>query len=187
VSVSSTSPQAPPAPATMPEHAMTTAPTAAPEVRDAVQGGKFLTFLLAGEEYGLEILKVHEIMAMLPVTRVPRTPEFVRGVINLRGKVIPIIDLRRKFGMPSDANETCIIVVQVRAISIGIAVDQVNEVANIATADIDPPPSFGTDVDTAFLLGMAKADGRVRLLLDIERVLTTSELDQLEATHDTAA
>ncbi|HYD51000.1 MAG TPA: chemotaxis protein CheW [Gemmatimonadaceae bacterium] len=154
--------------------------------RDAVQGGKFLTFLLAGEEYGVEILKVHEIMGMLPVTRVPRTPEYVRGVINLRGKVIPIIDLRRKFGMAAGTDETCIIVVQVRGLSIGIAVDQVNEVLNIATGDIEPPPSFGTEVDTAFLLGMAKAEGRVRLLLDIERVLTTSEIDQLEATQHAA-
>jgi purine-binding chemotaxis protein CheW len=164
---------------------MTTS-TATPTSRDSVQGGKFLTFLLAGEEYGVEILKVHEIMAMLPVTRVPRTPDHVRGVINLRGKVIPIVDLRRKFGMSDQTEETCIIVVQVRGLSIGIAVDQVNEVLNIATGDIEPPPSFGTEVDTAFLLGMAKAEGRIRLLLDIERVLTASEIDQLEATQAAA-
>lgn len=161
---------------------MSTTATATSAGRDAVRGGKFLTFLLAGEEYGVEILTVHEIMGMLPVTRVPRTPDHVRGVINLRGKVIPIVDLRRKFGMDAEgAAETCIIVVQVRGISIGVAVDQVNEVSTIATEDIEPPPSFGTDVDTTFLLGMAKTEGRVRLLLDIERVLTTSEIDQLEA------
>lgn len=157
--------------------------TATPAAREAARGGKFLTFLLAGEEYGVEILKVHEIIGTLPVTRVPRTPAHVRGVINLRGKVIPIVDLRRKFGMEACDSEGCIIVVQVRGISLGISVDQVNEVLNIATAEIEPPPSFGTDVDTAFLLGMAKAEGRVRLLLDIERVLTSSEIDEIEATQ----
>jgi purine-binding chemotaxis protein CheW len=163
---------------------MSTADATTAPLRETVKGGKFLTFLLEGEEYGIEILKVYEIMGMLPITRVPRTPDHVRGVINLRGKVIPIVDLRRKFGMPpAESPETCIIVVQVRSISIGIAVDRVDEVLNIATSDIEPPPAFGTDVDTAFLLGMAKAEGRVRLLLDIERVLTTNEIDQLEATQ----
>jgi purine-binding chemotaxis protein CheW len=157
---------------------MSTATLATPA---ALQGGKFLTFFLSGEEYGLEILKVHEIMGMLPVTRVPRTPDHVRGVINLRGKVIPIVDLRRKFGMEGDGSEeTCIIVVQVRGLAIGVAVDRVSEVLNIPTADIEPPPAFGTDVDTGYLLGMAKTEGRVRLLLDIERVLTSGEIDQLE-------
>lgn len=159
---------------------MTSIATVTPARRE-VHAGKFLTFLLAGEEYGVEILKVHEIMGMLPITRVPRTPDHVRGVINLRGKVIPIVDLRRKFGMVEHGAETCIIVVQVRGISIGVVVDQVNEVLSITAGDIEPPPAFGTDVDTAFLLGMAKAEDRVRLLLDIERVLTTSEIDQLEA------
>lgn len=163
-----------------------TTTTATAATRETARGGKFLTFFLAGEEYGVEILKVHEIIGMLPVTRVPRTPEHVRGVINLRGKVIPIVDLRRKFGMEPGEVEGCMIVVQVRGISLGIAVDQVNEVLNIASAEIEPPPAFGTDVDTAFLLGMAKAEGRVRLLLDIERVLTTSEIDQIEATQAAA-
>ena len=141
------------------------------------RGGKFLTFFLAGEEYGLEILKVHEIIGMLPITRVPRTPAFVRGVINLRGKVIPIIDLRRKFGMESEAaEETCIIVVQVQGIQIGIVVDRVSEVADIASADIENTPSFGADVQTDYLLGIGKSQDRVRLLLDIERVLSTQEV-----------
>jgi purine-binding chemotaxis protein CheW len=141
------------------------------------RGGKYLTFFLAGEEYGLEILKVHEIIGMLPITRVPRTPHFVRGVINLRGKVIPIVDLRRKFAMESEAaEETCIIVVQVQRIQIGIVVDRVSEVADIPSAEIEDAPSFGADVQTDFLLGIGKSQDRVRLLLDIERVLSTQEV-----------
>jgi purine-binding chemotaxis protein CheW len=141
---------------------------------------KYLTFYLAGEEYGLEILKVHEIMGMLPVTRVPRTPESVRGVINLRGKVIPIVDLRRKFRMAHDGTEeTCIIVVEVRGIQIGIVVDRVSEVLSIAAGDVEPPPEFGADVDTRYLLGLAKTDGRVRLLLNIDCVLSNDEVAEL--------
>src|SRR3954471_22516164 len=96
--------------------------------REAARGGKFLTFFLAGEEYGLEILRVHEIIGMLPITRVPRTPEFIRGVVNLRGKVITIMDLRRKFGMDACADENCIIVVQIKGVQIGVVVDRVSEV-----------------------------------------------------------
>ncbi len=141
--------------------------------------GKFLTFFLGNEEYGLEILKVHEIMGMLPITRVPRTPEAVRGVINLRGKVIPIVDLRVRFRMPGeDVDETCIIVVQVRGALIGVVVDRVSEVVAIAAADIEAAPEFGADVDTRYLLGLAKAGGRVRLLLDIDRVLTTEHVGE---------
>lgn len=139
--------------------------------------GKFLTFFLDEEEYGLEILKVHEIMGMLPITRVPRTPEAVRGVINLRGKVIPIVDLRVRFRMPGeDVAETCIIVVQVRGALIGVVVDRVSDVIAIAADDIEPPPEFGADVDTRYLLGLAKAGERVRLLLDIDRVLSTEHV-----------
>ena len=148
------------------------------------RGGKFLTFYLAGEEYGIEILKVHEIIGVLPVTRVPRTPEFILGVINLRGKVIPIMDLRRKFGMePCERTaESCIIVVQVGGVQIGAVVDRVSEVVAIAPADVEDPPSFGGDVETAFLLGLGKSDGRVRLLLDIDRVLSSSEVVHLADT-----
>ena len=148
------------------------------------RAGKFLTFNLAGEEYGLEILKVHEIMGMLPITRVPRTPESVRGVINLRGKVIPIVDLRRKFRMPHDGTEeTCIIVVEVRGIQIGIVVDTVSEVRDIPAAEIEPAPEFGADVDTRYLLGLAKSDNRVRLLLDIDCVLSRDEIAEIANTE----
>ena len=141
-------------------------------------GGKFLTFFLGNEEYGIAILKVQEIIGMMNITTVPRTPSFIRGVINLRGKVIPIIDLRLKFAMPSvdQTEETCIIVVQAQGVEMGLVVDRVSEVLDIASADIDEAPSFGTDVETDYLLGIAKSEGRVKLLLDIDRVLSTPEV-----------
>jgi purine-binding chemotaxis protein CheW len=145
------------------------------------RAGKYLTFFLAGEEYGLEILKVSEIIGMQPITRVPRMPEFVRGVINLRGKVIPITDLRKKFHMDQDPEaDSCIIVVQMNGIQTGIVVDRVSEVVAIAEADIEDAPSFGAGIHTEFLLGIGKAGGRVKLLLDIDKVLVTSELAALE-------
>ena len=149
-------------------------------------GGKFLTFFLRGEEYGLEILKVQEIIGMMSVTPVPRTPDFICGVINLRGKVIPIVDLRLKFGMEAveHTEETCIIVVQAQGLQIGIVVDKVSEVLDIAADDIEDPPSFGTDVNTDYILGIGKSEGRVKLLLDIDRVLASEDLSNLT---DTAA
>jgi len=151
------------------------------------RAGKYLTFFLAGEEYGLEILKVSEIIGMQPVTRVPRMPEFVRGVINLRGKVIPITDLRRKFGMDVEGQEdSCIIVVQMQGVQTGIVVDSVSEVVAITDADIEDAPSFGAGIRTEFLLGIGKAGGRVKLLLDIDKVLATSELDALQSINTPA-
>ncbi|HOW19827.1 MAG TPA: chemotaxis protein CheW [Phycisphaerae bacterium] len=151
-------------------------------------GGKYLTFGLAGEEYGLEILKVREIIGMMDITAVPRTPEFVRGVINLRGKVIPVVDLRRKFDMPAAeaTDETCIIVVDVGRVEMGIMVDKVSEVLDIASEDIEPPPSFGVSVDTDFILGMGKANNRVTILLDISRVLTGDDIGAIAAASDAA-
>ena len=199
---------------------------ATPALRET-RGGKYLTFYLADEEYGVEILKVQEIIGMQPITRVPRTPAFIRGVINLRGKVIPVVDLRERFGMAPSAvdladatapvpsggaptGETlaglaqldtaaataaalrCIIVVQVaglaadaaKTVPMGIVVDRVSEVAAIAEADVEDAPSFGAGVRTEYLLGLGKtktADGhgRVKLLLDIDRVLTSEELGAL--------
>ncbi len=147
--------------------------------------GKYLTFKLLREEYGLEILKVREIIGMMAVTSLPRTPSYVRGVINLRGKVIPVIDLRKKFEMveAADTAETCIIVVDVKAavgvVQIGILVDSVSEVLDIVGEDIEEAPTFGTNVDTAFILGMAKTKGAVKILLNIERVLSSEELENV--------
>lgn len=141
-------------------------------------GGKYLTFGLADEEYGLEILKVREINGMMDITAVPRTPDFIQGVINLRGKVIPVVDLRLKFGMSAiePTEQTCIIVVDVGRVEMGIIVDKVSEVLNIAGEDIEPPPTFGVSVDTDFILGMGKANSKVTILLDISRVLTGDDL-----------
>ena len=149
--------------------------------------GKYLTFFLADEEYGIGILKVKEIIGMMTITPVPQTPAFVKGVINLRGKVIPVIDLRLKFGMEeSQYNErTSIIVVEVRGgsgtVQIGIVVDSVSEVVNIKGEDIENTPTFGTRLDTDYILGMAKMGGGVKILLDIDRVLTTEEINALDA------
>src|SRR5690554_6615509 len=120
----------------------------------AAVAGQYLSFFLAGEEYGLEILKVREIIGIIPVTRVPRTPRYIRGVINLRGKVIPIIDLRLKLSMDSieDDRETCIIVVQARSVQMGIVVDQVSEVLDILESEIEEAPEFGASIDTEYLL-----------------------------------
>ena len=151
------------------------------------RAGKYLTFFLAGEEYGLEILKVSEIIGMQAITRVPRTPEFVRGVINLRGKVIPITDLRVKFGMPSDTqDESCIIVVQLRDMQMGIVVDRVSEVVALAEGEIADSPEFGAGVQTDLLLGIGKSGDRVKLLLDIDKVLTSQETVQLADTAQAA-
>ena len=145
--------------------------------------GKFLTFFLGCEEYGVEILKVQEIIGTMAITPVPRTPHFVRGVINLRGKVIPIVDLRVKFGMSASeqTGETCIIVVHVRGIEIGIVVDKVSEVTTIASAEIEPAPDFGHDVDTTYILGLGKTQAGVKILLDIDRVLSNNEVINLSA------
>jgi len=144
--------------------------------------GQYLTFTLGSEIFGLPILSVQEIIGIMPVTRVPRTPDYVRGVINLRGKVIPVIDLRVKFGFDAkeDTARTCIIVVQVKhdgqTITMGIIVDEVSEVLEIAASQIEPPPAFGESVSVDFVMGMGKVGQRVVMLLDIGRVLTAAEL-----------
>ncbi len=161
---------------------------AAPERRLDARAGKYLTFFLDEEEYGLEILKVQEIIGMLPVTRVPRTASYVRGVINLRGRVIPIVDLRVKFGMPEWAGDdtTCMIVVQVQGIQLGIVVDRVSEVLAILEEEIDDAPAFGASVNTEFLLGIAKSAGKIKLLLDIDRVLSTDDVIDIRTVADAA-
>lgn len=150
--------------------------------------GKYLTFRLGEEDYGLEILKVQEIIGMQEITGIPRTPDFVKGVINLRGKVIPVVDLRLKFGMPEAeiSRKTCIIVVQItqetEKVIMGIVVDEVSEVLEIGGQEIEPAPAFGTQVDTNFILGMAKTENAVKILLDLDRVLTRQELEAVAKT-----
>ncbi|MBN1546252.1 MAG: purine-binding chemotaxis protein CheW [Syntrophaceae bacterium] len=153
---------------------------------DVDREGKYLTFSLAGEEYGIGILKVKEIIGMMPITQVPQTPNYVKGVVNLRGKVIPVVDLRLKFGI--DAIEyterTCIIVVEIisagKTIPMGIVVDSVSEVLNIKSSEIEETPSFGTKLKTEFILGMAKIGSNVKILLDIDLVLSDEEVAEIE-------
>ena len=139
--------------------------------------GKYLTFFLSNEEYGLEILKVREIISVMEITSVPQTPDFIKGVINLRGKVIPVVDLRLKFGMPEMeyTKETCTIVVDVQGLQMGIVVDTVSEVLDIAESDIEPPPAFGSTIKTDFILGMGKVKGEIKILLSIEKILSAQE------------
>ena len=139
--------------------------------------GKYLTFALANEEYGLEILKVREIIGYMDITSVPQTPDYVKGVINLRGQVIPVIDLRAKFGMETAeiTEQTCIIVVETthgnRNCSTGIVVDRVQEVLDIAGDNIEETPQFDSSVNTDFILGIGKIGDSVKILLDIDKVL----------------
>ncbi len=146
------------------------------------KGGKYLTFKLAEEEYGVEILKVREIIGLLAITAVPCMPVCMKGVINLRGKVIPVIDLRLKFGLPEaeHTDQTCIIVVDVGK-EIGIIVDTVSEVLDIAGEEIEPPPSMSADVDTSFILGMGKVGEEVKILLDIDKVLSSDDIVSVSA------
>lgn len=149
--------------------------------------GKYLTFVLADEEYGIGILKVKEIIGLMPITPVPKTPSHVKGVINLRGKVIPVVDLRLKFGMSGaqSTERTCIIVVEIsfcgNKISMGIVVDSVSEVLNIRAVEIEDTPSFGTKLDTDYILGMAKSGQGVKILLDIDKVVNSGEIHHLAA------
>ncbi len=148
--------------------------------------GKYLTFTLDEEEYGIGIIKIKEIIGMMAITSVPQTPEFVKGVINLRGKVIPVVDLRLRFGLNAiDYTErTCIIVVEIEGksgkVTIGVVVDAVSEVLNIKGEDIEDTPTFGTKLNTDYILGMAKMEGGVKILLDIDCVLSEQEISALE-------
>lgn len=154
------------------------------------EAGKYLTFVLHTEEYGLEILKVREIIGYMAITKVPRTDESIKGVINLRGQVIPIIDLRLKFGMPEAAvtEKTCIIVVEALkegvTKQVGIIVDSVSEVLDVARVDMEPPPEFGGAVDRSLILSMAKVDAKIVILLNIDRVLFEADREALVAVED---
>jgi len=159
---------------------------------DVDSAGQYLTFALGNEVYGLEILKVQEIIGMTTVTKVPRTPGFLRGVINLRGKVVPVVDLRTKFGMETkeDTNLTCIIVVQVvrksQQVIMGVIVDEVAEVVDIRSEQIEPPPSLGTAGQTEFISAMGKVGSKVVILLDTDKVLSWGELELLTNAAESA-
>lgn len=144
--------------------------------------GKYLTFALNNEEYAIEILRVNQIILMQEITAIPCTPSFIRGVINLRGMIIPIIDLHKKFNMNehSDTERTCIVVIQIelsnKNINMGIVIDEVREVLEIPAIDIEETPEFGTGINMEFIMGIAKTGKNVKILLDINKVLTSSEL-----------
>jgi purine-binding chemotaxis protein CheW len=152
------------------------------------RAGKYLVFHLGEEEFGIQVQKVREIMGVQDITQVPQTPPYVKGVINLRGKVIPVVDLRLKFDMPvvEYTHRTCIIVVQVSggrgSMLMGIVVDGVAEVLNIAGADVEDTPSFGRDVEIPYVMGLAKLKGKVKILLDIDQVMSARELARLDLT-----
>jgi len=160
-------------------------PTEAAAALSDARAGKYLTFQLGREEFGIRVLKVREIMGLQEITAVPQTPAHVRGVINLRGKVVPVVDLRVKFGLAAGeyTQRTCIIVTQVQMESgpalMGIIVDGVSEVVNLAAADIEDTPEFGEDIGRRYLLGMAKSKGKVKILLDIDKVVSLEELHDL--------
>ena len=166
---------------------LTPPPASATALKSDERAGKYLTFLIGKEEFGVAVLKVREIMGIQDITAVPQTPPYLKGVINLRGKVIPVIDLRLKFGLPSIdyTQRTCIIVVQVKSgaalLLMGIVVDEVSEVITMAPGDIEDTPDFGASVSTTYILGMAKIKGKVKILLDINEVLTSQEIGGLEA------
>lgn len=155
-------------------------------LQSSERAGKYLTFQLGSEEFGIQVLKVREIMGIQQITGVPQTPGWMKGVINLRGKVIPVIDLRLKFGMPTVpyTPRTCIVVAQVETeseqLQMGLVVDEVSEVVNIAANEIEDTPSFGSNAPTPYILGMAKQKGKVKILLDIDQALSSSELGALE-------
>ncbi len=150
--------------------------------RPRATAGKYLTFGLGDEVYGLEILKVQEIIGLMRVTRVPGLPEVIRGVVNLRGKVIPVVDLRRQFGLDAkdDTERTCIVVVRVwrenQAVTVGLIVDDVREVLAITESQLESVPRFSGDLETVFLLGMAKVAQRVVMLLNVDRILSATQL-----------
>ena len=156
------------------------------------RAGKYLTFRLHQESYGIAVLQVREIMRLPPITTVPRMPEHIKGVINLRGKIIPVIDLRLHLGLQqaTDTEKTCIVVVQVKtqaqaALLMGLIVDAVEEVANIGAGEIEEAPAFGVSIDTAYILGMAKVKGGVKILININQMLDTDTLMSLSSVPKT--
>jgi purine-binding chemotaxis protein CheW len=167
----------------------TPSPKTSPVPKGA-RSGKYLVFHLGREHFGIRVLKVREIMGLQDITGVPHTPPFVKGVFNLRGKVIPVIDLRLRFQMPEIeySPRTCIIVVSLdgpdEPVPMGLIVDGVAEVINILEDDIESTPAFGKELDTSYLLGIAKVRGEVKLLLDIDRALDVSQFEALAKFSD---
>ncbi|MBU1078562.1 MAG: chemotaxis protein CheW [Spirochaetes bacterium] len=159
---------------------------------ETMKQNKYMTFTLDKETYGVDILKIKEIIGVIDITPVPRMPEFIKGVINLRGSIIPVIDLRLKIGFEERAYDerTCIIIVEIgdsrESIKLGIIVDRVLEVANYTSNDLEPAPNFGLKIDTSFILSMAKKEGKVVSILDIDALLTTQDVNIIRTTKKKA-
>jgi purine-binding chemotaxis protein CheW len=158
----------------------------APDSELSRLGGKYLTFFLGEEEYGVDVLFVQEIISMVSITHVPQTPPFVKGVINLRGLVIPVVDLRLKFNMEERKydKKTCIMVVEIngpddKKQSMGLIIDKISEVLTIEPEEVDPPPEFGTNIKTEFIIGIAKKGETIKILLDINSVLSNEEMNAI--------
>lgn len=145
------------------------------------QKDKYLTFHLADEDYGIEIAYVTEIIGIQKITEVPDMPDFIKGVINLRGQVIPVMDVRARFKLPHrDYDErTCIVVVDINATSVGLVVDQVSEVVDIPASQVEPPPKTGKGASSKYLKGMGKMGDEVKILLDVENLLHDEEIEQI--------
>jgi len=156
------------------------------ETQDTV-AGQYLTFTLDKEVFACSITRVREVLEFTTVTKVPRTPDFMRGVINLRGSVVPVMDLRRKFGMGATENsvDTCVIIVEVLvdgdALVLGAMADSVQEVIDLTAEQIEPPPKIGTRLDTRFILGMGKRGDEFVIILDIDQVFNAEELEAAQA------
>lgn len=149
--------------------------------------GRYLAFKLSNELYGLPILKVQEIIVLMKITRIPKAPPFVLGCVNLRGRVVPVIGLRQKFGLPEspDTSKTCIVVVQLAIggehLTIGVVVDEVCEVMNLSDGQIAPPPALGSAIDISFIMGVGKVGSSVVMLLDLEKAFSIEELGGLKS------
>jgi len=154
------------------------------EEEEDTQKDRYLTFRIANEEYGIEIMHVLEIIGLYKITPIPEAPEFVKGVINLRGKVIPVLDVRLRFGMESKVYDerTCTIVVKMKGITVGLIVDTINEVIQIPGKDVDEPTSFSQSAKSMFIMGMGKIGESVKILLDVDKLLHAEELESLSKT-----
>lgn len=154
-------------------------------LNEHMKGGKFLSFFLGEEEYAIEILKVQEIIGLMPITPVPRMPEYIRGVLNLRGKIVPIMDIRLRFGLTEveDTDETCVIVVQEGNYLMGVLVDRVSEVADIKGEQIEEVPSFGVTGNSEYLAGIGKVKESVKMILDVHKVVFDVPEEVVEAAN----
>ncbi|MGE4398584.1 MAG: chemotaxis protein CheW [Campylobacterales bacterium] len=159
----------------------------AENIKNRASKNKFLTYFLGEEEYGVDISQVREIIAMMKITPVPRTPKYVAGVINLRGSIIPVIDTRLRFEMPplEYTEQTAIIIIEINKVSIGFVVDKVEEVLTIDEANISEPPKFGTNINTDFIKNIARMGEMVIMILDLEKLFEAEELSMLDAMSKT--